>query len=225
MVAGRGATKLWQPLVGHALKSRFDRILDIGCGSGALLRWLWGDGFVHVAGVEPFLPSSSNEPFPIHRELPSEEAFDVVMFHHSLEHQHEPLTVLRQQTTGLASGGRVVVRLPVADSDAAAMYGRHWANLDPPRHLFVPTSAGMRALAERAGFSVVEEWQDPTAFGFWASELYRGGEPLHPHGVPRPLPPPGRFTETELARFEDLNQKAVASGRGDQAGFVLLRSA
>lgn len=224
LLGRRAQVRRWMPRVGAAIRSREDRILDVGCGSGELLSWLWIDGFRNLVGVEPHLPSPVDAPFPIRRELPAGE-FDVIMFHHSLEHQADPLQVISEHLRHLAPGGRIVLRFPVADSATFRRYGADWVHLDAPRHVWVPTTVGVEMLAERAGLRIVETWCDPTAFGFWASEMYVADEALYPDGIPRHLPPAGRFSPEVLRRFELLTEQTIAERQGDQAGYVLVRDA
>jgi hypothetical protein len=128
------------------------------------------------------------------------------------------LTTLRNR---LRPGGAIVIRVPVADSDAAEMYGSDWVQLDAPRHLIVPTDAGMQAVADACGLTLTRTFRDSTAFQFWGSEQYRRGIPLHdPRGYGHPggeqLFPPAQIAAWEQAAI-DLN----ARGRGDSAGYVL----
>ncbi len=114
-------------------------------------------------------------------------------------------------------GGRILVRVPLADSDAAERYGPDWVQLDAPRHRTIPTAAGVAALAGRLGLSIVDAWRDSTAFQFWASELYRKG------GFLAECDPAEAFSPDAIAQWERDAAAVNAAGRGDQGVFVLRR--
>jgi SAM-dependent methyltransferase len=66
------------------------RILDVGCGAGALLDRLARVGFSNLSGVDPFIAADGETPFGVplmKRELGEvTEQFDLIMLNHSLEH-------------------------------------------------------------------------------------------------------------------------------------------
>jgi hypothetical protein len=79
------------------------RILDVGCGPGYLLRRLQQSGYIHLAGQDPY-QSWTVTGISIHKEnvegLLGE--FDLIMLHHSLEHTPDPLQLLIQLKSLLA---------------------------------------------------------------------------------------------------------------------------
>ena len=145
------------------------------------------------------------------------EKFDVVMFHHSLEHVADPKGTLQTAPRLLAPRGKCLVRLPVV-AYAWEKYGTNWVELDPPRHMWVPTQIAMRVLAESAGLKVERVEYDSTEFQFWGSELCRRDVPLRDVG-PRNL---GRFFhKAEIARFREGAAELNRGGRRDAAVFLL----
>ena len=182
------------------------RILDFGSGSGSLANDLRRQGFRRTIAVDPY--ASSNSVLP---EVPKGTRFDFVMFHHALEHVDDPQRVLSGIVEAhLAERGRVLIRIPVADSWAFRHYRERWVQIDAPRHLFVPTRDGVRALAARCGLTVTRTVFDSGPLQFWGSDRYVNGEPL---GTP-----PSGAAELE-ARAAALNRAAD----GDQAAFYLAR--
>jgi SAM-dependent methyltransferase len=152
------------------------RILDVGCGRGTLLRALHGHGFRSLMGVDPFAPRDLEIApgvrvlrRPLH-EL--EGQWDLVMFHHSLEHVPDPAAMLRHGVARLAAGGQVLIRIPIVPNAALERYGDRWVGLDSPRHLFVPLARRHRAHGRAAGLRVANVVHDSTALQFSGSERY-----------------------------------------------------
>src|SRR5438067_2045110 len=71
------------------LKHRSAAVVDVGGGNGELLRALMGLGFRDLTCVDPYLPEDSTPQGikVLRTTLASvERVFDIVMYHHSLEH-------------------------------------------------------------------------------------------------------------------------------------------
>lgn len=198
------------------------RVLDVGCGSGKLLYRMAALGFKNLVGVDPMLPNESARGNGVQiracrLEDVGEEEFDVVMFHHSLEHVANPLSALRAAARLLARGGKCLVRLPVVGY-AWEKYRGNWVELDPPRHLWVPAEKAMGILAESAGLRVEQVEYDSTDFQFWGSELCVRGVPLKDIDGSNLG---AHFCREEVAEFKrnaaELNRKC----EGDAAVFFL----
>jgi SAM-dependent methyltransferase len=197
------------------------RILDVGCGRGLLLAALHARGFRHLTGADPFVPADL-EPAPGVRVLKRhvhelQGEWDLVMFQASFEHVPDPALTLRQVAVLLAPGGQVLLRVPVLPNAAFERYGERWVALDAPRHLFVPTRAGMDRLARGAGLRVTRVENDATAFMFWGSEHYVRDLPLA-SATGEDL-----FSARQLADWEREARTLNRAGRGDMASFVLAR--
>jgi SAM-dependent methyltransferase len=201
-------------------------ILDIGSGSGWLLREMWIAGFQHLQGVDPYIKEDVMcAPGVTVRKAEVQEIrglFDCVMLHHVLEHLADPGAMLRRARDLLRPGATVLVRTPVAGTYAWRTYGTHWVQLDAPRHLAIQSERSMRVLAERAGLSVGKVLYDSTAFQFWGSEQNRRGIPLmDPKSVHRK--PPGTVSRGDLRRFSARAAELNRDGDGDQACFYLVK--
>ncbi|HYW07211.1 MAG TPA: class I SAM-dependent methyltransferase, partial [Longimicrobium sp.] len=159
------------------------RIMDVGSGSGGLLLALRAAGYHSLLGVDPFLPKDIHYPNGVvvlrRRMQEVEGEFDVIMFHHVLEHVPDQLDTMRAVAERLAPGGFCLVRIPMASSEAWEKYRENWVQLDPPRHFFMHTEKSIRLLAEQAGLRVASVEYDSTAFQFEASELYLRDVPLN----------------------------------------------
>lgn len=199
--------------------SQQSRIADVGSGGGALATLLARHGFVDIWGFDPFIEADRDVGAVHLRRAEIEDApglFELIMFNHSLEHVAAPIASLTAAREHLAAGGHVLVRIPVAGSFADRHYGEHWVALDPPRHLGVPSQAGMLRAARAAGLEVVRVFFDSEPLQFWASEHYRRNIPLcAASGCP---PATARSLRRRAAHVN-------ARGEGDSAGYVLRRAA
>jgi SAM-dependent methyltransferase len=210
--------------VSRVTVSRDARILDVGCGSGKLLQRMATLGFRNLSGVDPFLPEETSNGNGVtlrraHLEAVRDGKYDLIMFHHSLEHVGDPRGTLRTAARLLAPSGRCLVRLPVV-SEAWEEFGTNWVQLCAPRHMWIPTEKAMALLADSTGLKVEKVEYDSTPFQFWGSELIQKDKPLNsvdPYNFRGRL----RFREMKelCRRAESLNRE----GRGDQAVFLLGR--
>jgi 2-polyprenyl-3-methyl-5-hydroxy-6-metoxy-1,4-benzoquinol methylase len=104
--AGAILSRIWplrneqmQLLLGFNLTAR-SRMLDVGCGSGAILKRLAAIGFQDLTGVDPLLKSTTQSGPVKLLKADIEEIggrFDFIMFNHSLEH------LLNPEETGCSS--------------------------------------------------------------------------------------------------------------------------
>lgn len=202
-------------------------VLDVGCGAGHLIRDMHDLGYQHVSGIDPFLAADVRHAngVTVRRRTVAETGglYDVVMLHHAFEHMPAPADTLRDLARLLTPGGRLLIRIPVAGSQAWREYGVNWVNLDAPRHLFLHTPESMRILAEATGLSVSRLTFDGNPSQFIASEQYARDIPL---ADPRSVYSGswrrwiGWWQARRLqARVDALNQ----GGDGDWACFELQR--
>jgi SAM-dependent methyltransferase len=202
-------------------------ILDVGCGTGELLRELARDGFSRLTGVDPFLPQDIKHGAGLQllkREVYDlEPEFDLIMLHHSFEHLAEPERALRALYRLGAPDAHLLIRIPIVPSFAWRKYGVHWVQLDAPRHFFLHSRESVSILAARAGFRLLRVEFDSTAFQFWGSEQYLQDIPLlDPRSFSRVT---GRslFSREVLADFEARAAVLNQQGDGDQACFLLRK--
>jgi SAM-dependent methyltransferase len=217
-IFGAPAYATWLRHTGAAPESS---ILDVGSGSGALLSELREAGFVNLLGIDPFLRKDAevNGVRLLKGDLKDVEGrFDLIMCHHSMEHMPDPLETLQQIHKRLNEGGRAVIRLPIAGSWACEHYGRHWVQLDAPRHLAIPSVEGMKCLAARAGFEIRHTFFDSHELQFIGSELYQRGIPLRKKRRSR------YFSRSELRAFKRKSEQLNAEGKGDAGCFIMAKA-
>lgn len=230
-VFGRLAYKLFgkSPLVDWIQRSGVKpsgKVLDVGCGSGNMLLELQGLGFKKLVGIDPFMDASKVVGEVHLKKIPPttlDEAFDLIMMHHSFEHVLDPERDLRHLARCLTSDGRMIVRIPVADCWAWRTYGVNWVQLDPPRHTFLLTDKSMRMLADRCDLEVFDKEYDSASIQIWGSELYKKDVPLLDRRSPWVAPDTDFFDKTQLAEWDILADKLNKSSEGDQVVYYLKK--
>jgi len=207
---------------------RSDPILDVGCGQGQLLRELRDLGFTDLTGLDPFLRSPvSARGFALHRgEVETMEGafrratFQIVMFHHSLEHIVDPANTLVALREFLTPGGVVVVRIPLTGGMAWRTFGGEWIQLDAPRHVHLFSQKGFEEFARRLGWRVLRIVYDSGTFQFTGSRLRLMGIDFRK----RPEDLISRFPRRERRQFLRTAERLNRELDGDQAAFFLSSS-
>lgn len=204
---------------------RNDRILDVGCGSGRLIRDMKELGFLHVSGIDAHVPATIVHFNGVRVErLRFEQVdgrYDVLMMHHSFEHMPDPKATLHRARRLLRDGGLLLMRIPIASSWAWRHYGVFWMHLDAPRHLFVHTCDSIDVLARATGFTIEGIRWEGNESQFLGSEQYRQGIPLYDM---RSYTARRRPSYREWKRRREFRRRADALNRnqeGDWACFHL----
>jgi len=201
--------------IGIDLQSSF---LDVGCGSGDLLAFLWNRGFSHLQGVDPNIQESfDNGRWKILKGELSEisSQFDLIMMHHSFEHMNNPFGVMQDVHALLKPKGTLVIRIPIANA-AWQKYGTNWVQLDAPRHFFLHTTKSLELLSAKTGFYISLVEYDSTDFQFWGSEQYEQNIPLHSQKSYSVNPKNSVFNKEKIERFKDLAESWNLEKKGDQ---------
>lgn len=205
------------PLLGLGL-DHDSRILDVGCGSGWRLYALREAGFHNTLGIDPFINNDlayANGLQVLKRTVNEVEgSWDVVMFHHSLEHIPDQAAALRAAAGLLRPGGTCLIRVPVVSSYAWEFYREHWYQIDAPRHFYLHSYESMGLLAEQCGLKLRSTECDSTLDQFRASELYKRGL--------RSLKEAG-FSRSQKSEWKRRAAELNREGRGDQAVVYLQK--
>lgn len=138
------------------------RLLDLGCGSGAFLQLAAGAGWdvvgvdfdvkavdvarrggldIRVGGVEVLDPAT--------------ERFDVITMSHVIEHVHRPLEVLQGCYELLHPGGLLWIETPNIASTGHVIYRENWRGLEPPRHLVLFSQQSLHSALTKTGFAEI----------------------------------------------------------------------
>jgi SAM-dependent methyltransferase len=201
-----------------------DSVLDVGTGNGQFLVFLREHGFHKLYGCDAFIEKSLVKSDIEIKKCSIEEMsglYDFIFFNHSFEHLFDPLQGLSSARSLQATGSSCIIRCPTTSSLAFQRYRENWVQLDPPRHISIPSREGMRSLAESAGYSLEAMIDDSTGFQFWGSEQYTKDIPLTDEKSYRTNPKASIFSQSKMARFEHEAKEANKIGQGDQTAFVL----
>jgi len=202
-------------------------VLDVGCGSGRLLFSLANIGFNNLLGVDPFnkVDIQYDNGLRINNETIHDVQgdWDLIMFHHSLEHIVDQQETLKKAANILKPGGTCLIRIPTVSSFAWKHYGTCWVQLDAPRHFYLHSIKSMKILAGKTGFKVYKVTYDSTARQFYDSEQYKMGFPLLDSRSYNQNPSGSLFSKAEIAAFAKKAEKLNMEDQGDQAAFFLIK--
>ncbi len=141
------------------------KILDVGTGSGILIRQL-----ARVRGSRENLYANdfSEEVLaPLHREgfqtvvgqaeqLDLAERFQAISLNQVLEHLQNPVKVVDRLRQLLAPGGYLFIETPSTDGlDAQFFRKRYWGGYHIPRHFWLFNESSLRELLAGAGLRVI----------------------------------------------------------------------
>ncbi len=143
-------------LVAHELKPGM-RLLDYGCGSGALLEMLRQRGVDAIgletsAGARAFCREQRG--FDVHAALDevAPASVDLITMIEVIEHLIDPHAVLEQVRTRLKPGGRLFVTTPNRRSLRARLDGGHWREATKKFHVVLFDDSSLARLLEATGF-------------------------------------------------------------------------
>jgi predicted SAM-dependent methyltransferase len=138
--------------------------------------------------------------------------WDVIMYHHSLEHIPDQQQALRASASRLRPGGTCLIRIPTVSSYAWEHYRENWYQIDAPRHFYLHSLESMRHLADQCGMVIQSIVYDSTVDQFRASEQYRrkSGSENDAH-----------FSRAQIRAWKKQAARLNRENRGDQAAFFL----
>lgn len=210
-------------------RARRIRVLDVGSGSGFLPYILNHCGRFDALGIDPYAPEqlASGSSFlkkSSIEEIGADERFDLICFHHSLEHMPDPIGAVTKAREMLTSAGRILVRVPTVSCEAFDEYGSFFYGLDAPRHLFIPSRAGLDAFGGQLGLRTEARFDDSSSTQFYLSEIAMdGGSTMDPAtNLQSFRKPPG----SPLQKFR-LGSRAFRLNRvhrGDQVCYVFAKA-
>lgn len=153
-----------------ALKNKLDLInnlhpekgslLDIGAGTGDFLTAAKNNGWA-IMGIEP---SEKAKNIAINKGVSFSEksqnlenhSFDIITMWHVLEHVPNLDTQIKELKRLLKPNGTIIIAVPNFNSYDAKHYGKFWAALDVPRHLWHFSKTAIKLLFEKEGMKLIK---------------------------------------------------------------------
>ena len=150
------------------------RLLDVGCGAGAFMRFARERGW-EVEGTDLVVTDWARAAGARlwEGELPAigfgDARYDVVRFNHVLEHTRDPLVELRRARELVSPGGLLLVGVPNVGGFSPRLKSwqsrlglktKRWRHYAALHHLWFFTPITLRRLVEAAGFAVAH-WETP----------------------------------------------------------------
>lgn len=140
------------------------KILDYGCGTGALIKYLNNRGY-KAEGYEPSknannILKESNIPH-IDSLQNIDYQYDIITLFHVLEHLHNPIETLQYLLKYLKPKGSLILALPNYGSWDAKHYKKLWAAYDVPRHLWHFNTHGVHNLVETIECNITTQRGQP----------------------------------------------------------------
>jgi SAM-dependent methyltransferase len=147
------------------------RLLDAGCGVGQRLQAFRKMGYdVHGLDFLPAIvqrlekdlgiPATCGDLRDLDTLFPP-ASFDVVTAFQVVEHVVDVRAVFRSCLRLLRPGGWFVATIPMGDSLQATLLKRYWCGVrEAPRHLNLPSQAGLRRLCQDVGYADVQIYAD-----------------------------------------------------------------
>ncbi len=135
-------------------------LLDVGSGTGYYAAYMKERGW-QVSAIEPNDQAReySASHFSLSVTTPDRiedfatGSFDCITFWHVLEHLYEPGQWLNEVRRLLKDDGRCIIALPNFSSADAEWFGKRWAALDVPRHLWHFTPDALQKFVGARGFN------------------------------------------------------------------------
>jgi 2-polyprenyl-3-methyl-5-hydroxy-6-metoxy-1,4-benzoquinol methylase len=159
-------------------------ILDIGAGTGAFAHTMLTAGW-QVTGLEPDATAAKQALLKYNIQLAAADTiytlehhqFDAITMWHVLEHVHDLHGYFKRFFEILKADGVLVIAVPNYTSTDASIYGKNWAALDTPRHLYHFSPASMELIADTHGLTLVTKkamWFD-AFYVAMLTEQHNGG--------------------------------------------------
>jgi CMP-N-acetylneuraminic acid synthetase/2-polyprenyl-3-methyl-5-hydroxy-6-metoxy-1,4-benzoquinol methylase len=139
------------------------KILDIGCGNGAIGSALRSNDVI-VEGIEPSNIAANiaakklnvvySGPYETSPFFKMNERYDILIAFHVIEHLKDPVSFVSDAWKILKNGGLFLVSTPDFEGPMASLYGEKFRLLQDKTHISLFGTIGLMSLLSDAGFSV-----------------------------------------------------------------------
>lgn len=197
-----------------------DSLLDVGCGSGNWLQFLYTVGFKNLTGVDLYAPPYKQRSWKFIQgeieDLDEVKKYKFITLNHSFEHMQNPIAVLEKVYRLLDENGMCILRIPLMEQKAWRLYQEHWYQIDAPRHAYLYTKRAMQYLCKKTGLRVKKILFDSLEAQFRASEYYRKTNWSLDYIYKR--------TRKKVPKYRKMAIEANKNGEGDQAIFYIVKN-
>lgn len=146
------------------------RVLDVGHGDARFLKFVREIGYT-AAGLEvdpKAVAQAQTAQLDVHQgDIDAAELiwgtshFDYITMSHVIEHVHDPRHVIEVASRLLRPGGRLWIECPNPQSPGLKRYGNRWRDLDPPRHICIPSLKALQLAASDFGLVIERQSRRP----------------------------------------------------------------
>jgi 2-polyprenyl-3-methyl-5-hydroxy-6-metoxy-1,4-benzoquinol methylase len=204
------------------------KILDVGSGSGYLVKSLSELGFNNVIGIDPYIDEDiSDKNYKILKktihEINDDIKFDLIIFSHSLEHMRDQSEILLKATKLLSKNGTFIIGMPVKNEYIWDLYGINWIQIDAPRHFLIHTETSFNILLKKLDLYIKEVIYNSNEFQFWGSEQVIRKIPLNSNKSYYLNPGKSSFTDNQIKEFKKRSNELNKKNLGDQAIFIIKK--
>lgn len=151
-------------------------VLDFGCGSGSLVKYLLSNGYKAFAYdkseiIKKYLASQSIPFYEKLSEIPN-NYFDVVTCFDVIEHVTNPNMLIQNIKRKIKKGGILVLSTPNSRGLSAKILGKKWWVFGPTAHFVLFSPYSIKLLITKMGLEVLDLSTDTITPWFTPSEKF-----------------------------------------------------
>jgi ubiquinone/menaquinone biosynthesis C-methylase UbiE len=147
------------------------KILEIGCGSGELVRTLRKIGYSNTLGIDPYIDRSIENDNILKLNINKiNNTYDIIILNHVIEHFENISKELSDIIKLLKNDGKLILAFPISNNYFWNKYFDNWIQLDPPRHLSLPSIQAFNMLCDNLNLNILQIEYNSEAFSMIASE-------------------------------------------------------
>jgi len=137
------------------------KIIDVGCGPGHLLSAINPEWEKHGIDICHKALNLAKKYAQVQKgEFPNlnyqSEYFNVVVFHHLIEHLKDPVIYVKEARRVLKKKGLIIISTPDFDSGCARRFKHKYRMLDDKGHISLFTSFSIVRMLEDLSFNIIE---------------------------------------------------------------------